>query len=96
MNLFLMATALQASTGSVFLYCYVGSMITDQFFIYGDIAYESDWHKLPLGLQKYFQLIIADAQRQRVFTGFNVIDLDLTAFTKVVTYPIFIENPILV
>lgn len=67
----------------IFIYCSVGSLATDQFHRFGDISYEFEWYKLPIDLQKYFTLIIADAQRPRVFTGFNIIDSNLMMFTKV-------------
>lgn len=72
-----------ASNCIVYLYCYVGSLTTDQFLRYGDVAYEFQWYKLPVDLQKYFPLIIANAQRPRIFSGFNIIDLNLVTFTKV-------------
>lgn len=71
------------STGNTFLYCFVGSLTTDQFRRYGDIAYEFKWYNLPIDMQKYFPLIIGNAQRPKVFTGLNIIDLNLSAFTKV-------------
>lgn len=67
----------------VFLYCFVGSLTTDQFHRFGDISYEFEWYQLPIDLQKYLTLIIADAQRPQVFTGFNIIDSSLMTFTKV-------------
>lgn len=35
-------------------------------------------------MQKYFPLIIANAQQPQIFTGLNIIDLDLVAFAKVI------------
>lgn len=71
------------SIGTVFLYCFFGSLTTDQFLRYAHISYESEWYTLPIELQKFIQLIIADAQRPRIFQGFKIIDLNLLAFTKV-------------
>lgn len=64
--------------------CYVGSYTTENFLRFGDASYESMWYKLPTDLQKYVILIIAEAQRPRVFNGFGVIDLNLMAATKVI------------
>lgn len=72
-----------ASNCIVYLYCYVGSLTTDQFLRYGDVAYEFQWYKLPVDLQKYFPLMIANAQRPQIFTGFSIIELNLVTFTKV-------------
>lgn len=72
-----------ASNCIVYLYCYVGSLTTDQFFRYGDVPYEFPWYKLPVDLQRYFPLIITNAQRAQCFNGLNIIDLNLVIFTKV-------------
>lgn len=71
------------SIGTVFLYCFIASLTTEQFSCYGDIAYESEWYKFPIKLQKCIHIIIADAQRPHVFYGFKILDLNLWAFTKV-------------
>lgn len=77
------------STGVVFLYCYVGSLTTDQFLRFGNIAYESEWFKMTVEQQKLIQLIIADAQRPLVFHGLQLINLNLEAFGKVNFNPRF-------
>lgn len=71
------------STGTVFLYCLTGSFTTNQFLRFADEAYESMWYKFPVDLQQYLRLIIANAQRRRVFHGFNFIELSLMTFGKV-------------
>lgn len=55
----------------------------NQFHRYGDISYEAQWIKMPIELQKFVQIVIADAQRPLKFTGLNLVDLNLTAFTTV-------------
>lgn len=67
----------------IFLYCAVGSFVTNQFLRYADITYESIWYEFPIDLQKYLVLIIADAQRPKVFDGLGIIDLNLMTFIKV-------------
>lgn len=83
LNALLLVIAFQMATGIVFLYCFTGSLSTEQFYRFGSMTYESDWYKWPNELQKYVLLIIANAQRPQIFNGFNVIDLNLLAFTKV-------------
>lgn len=78
----LLSTVL-GSPGTVFLYCFIGSLSTDQFIDFGQRSYEFDWYKLPINLQTFVQLIIADAQRPQIYNGFNIIDLNLPAFVKV-------------
>lgn len=63
----------------------MGSFTTDQFLRFADEAYDAMWYKIPVDLQKYLRLIIANAQRRRVFHGLNFIDLSLATFGKVST-----------
>lgn len=83
LNILVFFNALLSSDFAVFLYCYIGSLTTDQFLRYGDISYESGWYRLPIDLQTFIELIIADGQRSLSFHGFNIINLNLNAFTKV-------------
>lgn len=83
MDIFVAFLSIIMSTGNILLYCYVGSLTTDLFHSYGDISYESLWYKFPVNLQQYLRLIIADAQRPRVFRGFGYLTLSLMLFTKV-------------
>lgn len=71
------------STGIVLLFCYIGSMTSISFLGFGDTSYESNWLKMPINLQRFIQLIIADAQRPLIFTGMGLVDLNLRAFAKV-------------
>lgn len=71
------------STGTVLLYCWMGSFTTNQFFRFTDASYESMWYKFPVDLRKYLRLIIINAQRPRVYHGFRFIDLSLVTFVTV-------------
>lgn len=72
-----------SGTGTTFLYCLIGSWTTEQFLLFGDRSYESEWYKMPIDLQKIVQLMIIDAQQPLVFNGFGIIDLSLMTFIKV-------------
>lgn len=72
------------STGTTFVYCFMGSLTTEQFLGYSDIVYESDWYKMPIDMQKLLQFVIIDAQRPHIFNGFGIIDSNLTTFVKVI------------
>lgn len=89
-NIFFLLMCASLSTGCVFFFCSVGSYTTDNFLRFADISYESLWYKLPVHLQKYLPLIIADAQRPRFFRGLGIVNLNLMAFTKVVCCQIHI------
>lgn len=82
-GIFVAAMSMVMSTGNIFLYCFVGSLTTDIFWCYADVSYESHWYKFPVTLQKYMRMIIADANRPRIFTGLGIIDLNLMSFLKV-------------
>lgn len=71
------------STSLLFWYCYFGKIATDSFEAMADCLYESNWQSLPIELQKYFIIMIANAQRKLYYHGFGVVKLDLEAFTKV-------------
>lgn len=83
MEVLIVSHSIMLSTINTFLCCYVGSSTTDLFLRYADISYESLWYNFPTKLQQYLRLIIADAQRPRVFQGLAIIDLNLTLFTMV-------------
>lgn len=82
-NIFVVLISVSMGSGTVLLYCYVGTFTTTQFLYYADATYESAWYSYPLNMQKAVQMIIADAQRPLIFYGFGVIDLNLITFTKV-------------
>lgn len=83
LNVIVLLFGVQCGTGTVFLYCYIGSLTTEQFFRYGNKTYESLWYKMPMEQRKYMKFMIANAQRPHVFHGFGIIDLNLMAFTAV-------------
>lgn len=48
-----------------------------------DRLYECKWHELPISLQKYFILMIQNAQQPVYYHGFGVALLNMQTFTKV-------------
>lgn len=83
MDIIFLAVCVQASTGTVLLFCYVGSITTSEFLRYGDISYQSDWFRMTINQQKCILLIIVDAQRPLIFDGLGIIDFHLPTFVKV-------------
>lgn len=73
------------SIGNIFIYCFVGSFTTDNFFRYAEISYESLWYQLPVNLQQYLRLIISNAQRPQIFNGLRIFDLSFMLFTRVLS-----------
>lgn len=48
--------------------------------------YDSDWYKLPMGLQKYFVMMIANAQIPLQYHGYGLITLNLQTFSQVMKH----------
>lgn len=71
------------STSLLFFYCYFGKIATDSLEGMADCLFESNWHELPIELQKYFLIMIGNAQRKLHYHGFGIVRLDLEAFSKV-------------
>lgn len=68
---------------NLFVFCYFGKLATDSFSNMGDCLFEYDWQALPIDLQKYFPLMIQNAQRRILYHGFGILVLKLETFTKV-------------
>lgn len=67
----------------IFLYCLFGRLATDQFDELSNYLFDSDWPNLPVKLQKYYILMLANVQQPHYFDGFGVLVLDLETFRKV-------------
>lgn len=68
---------------NLFVYCYYGKMATESFEKLNDCVYDVNWYELPIGLQKYFILMIQNTQRPIFYYGFGVAVLNLETFTDV-------------
>lgn len=82
-GIFVASMSIIMSTGNIFLYCFVGSFTTENFWRYADASYETLWYKFPVNLQKYLRMIIANAHRPRIFNGLGIINLSLMSFMMV-------------
>lgn len=67
----------------LFLLCFFGKIATDSFAEMGDIFYGADWQNLSPALQRYFVVIIANAQQPLYYDGFGVAILNLEMFQRV-------------
>lgn len=67
----------------MFLLCFFGKIATDSFAEMGDISYGADWQNLSPALQRYFIVIIANAQQPLYYDGFGVAILNLEMFQRV-------------
>lgn len=58
-------------------------MATLNFERMTDIVFEMNWLDLPVDLQKYFILIIANMQKPLYYYGGGIVILDLSTFVNV-------------
>lgn len=72
-----------SSLSYLFLYCYFGKLATESFQKMTDCMFESNWQELPINLQKYLILMIANMQRPLHYHGSRIAVLNLVSFTKV-------------
>lgn len=82
-NLCLLFMAVTSNVATISVYCYYGKMATES---YKDMAYclfESNWLYLPVELQKFFIMMIADAQIPLQYHAFHIVTLNLETLTKV-------------
>lgn len=75
---------------TLFLYCYFGALVIECYDEMPKCLFESNWQGLSVDLQKYFILMIGNANRPLHYHGFGFTTLDLKTFSSlikaVVTY----------
>lgn len=69
---------------NLFLYCHFGKRTTDAYAGLADNLFESNWIELPVEIQKYFTLMISNAQLPLAYNGFYLVFLNLETFLKVI------------
>lgn len=69
---------------NLFIYCYFAYKPAEYYIRAGDLLYDVDWIKLPPNLQKYFILMIQDAQIPIFYHGFHIIDMHFETFVQVI------------
>lgn len=78
-----MAVATPVTLATLFLYCYFGKIASESYAKMADCLCECNWENLSLKHQKYFVIMIENAQRPMNYYGFGIAALDLETFTKV-------------
>lgn len=78
-----MIVAFVSGLSNMFVYCYLGKTATDNYAAFADCIYSCQWPMLPIKLQRFFQLMIGNAQSCLYYDGFGVVVLDLETFTSV-------------
>lgn len=82
-SFFMLLIGFSAGISNLFVYCYFGKLATDSFQKMADYLYESNWHELPINLQKEFVVMILNTQKPLHYTGFGIAVLNLETFLKV-------------
>lgn len=82
-DIIIIVTVIFVGISTLFSYCYYGKLATESFLKIGDCLFDANWQSLPVQLQKYFVIMIADAQRELYYHGFEVAILNLITFNKV-------------
>lgn len=54
-----------------FLFCHFGDKITTEFESIGDTAYQIEWYRFPLDMQKDLQVVIVLAQKRIFMRGYG-------------------------
>lgn len=75
--------AFAVSVVNLYLYCYADATITVDCLKYSEIICEIDWYLMPVDLQKYLILMIQSGHQILVFSGYDIIKLNLESFTSV-------------
>lgn len=76
-----MASTVSLST--LFLYCYFGQVAGDCYDRMDITFYKSNWLNIPIELQKYFVIMIGNAQIPLNYHGFGIAFLNLNTYLRV-------------
>lgn len=69
---------------TLFIYCFFGLLATESFDKMGGHLYNDlNWYKLPIEIQRYLVIMIADMQNSIYYHGFRYVPLDLRTFINV-------------
>lgn len=68
---------------TTFLYCFFGKMATEHFTLMADCLFQSNWLDLPIKLQKYYIIMIQNAQKPIYYNAFGMTVIGLETFTHV-------------
>lgn len=75
--------SLLVSSANLFLYCYYGKRSTNDYAEMAHTLYASNWYQHSAGLQRFFKMMIANAQIPLFYHGFRIVQLNLETYLKV-------------
>lgn len=81
-NILALSTAAALGLANLFVYCYFGEMTIDGFENMVRDIWDTNWHELPIELQKYYIMMIQNMQRPHChhYDGFGLATLDMHTF----------------
>lgn len=82
-GILLLFIGIAAAISNLFLYCYFGQFAHDYYLDIANCYYNANWLTLPSNIQKYFVLLIANAQRPLRYHGLGLAFVDLNTFLRV-------------
>lgn len=68
---------------NIFICCFLGKLATESYSKMAVALYNCNWHELTLSEQKYFIVMLGNAQRPLNYTGYGLVTLDLEKFSSV-------------
>lgn len=83
LTLLMITIAVLVSISNLFVYSYFGQGANETHMEISDCFFQTEWFYLPNYLQKYFVIIIANAQRPLYYHGFGVANINLNTFIQV-------------
>lgn len=84
MNLYMITVSTTGSGSVLFLNCYFGEKAANSYLDMAQHFYMmSAWYKLPIDLQRYYVLMMANAQRPTYYDGLGIAYLNIPTFGRV-------------
>ncbi|XP_043596776.1 odorant receptor 4-like [Bombus pyrosoma] len=76
-------TLLTSFTFNIFIFCYIGELLSEQCSEIGTVSYEIDWYNLPAKEAYNLILLISISQYPPKLTAGKIIELSLNTFSSV-------------
>lgn len=76
-------TVFTIMNGNLFALCFCGKLATESYRIMPNYLYEPNGRKIPVDLQKYFVLMIGNAQMPLSYHGYHIAIVDLETYLNV-------------
>lgn len=82
LNFYMILMSLLVSGANLYLYCYYGDRSTRNFDQMAHVIFQSNWNERPVEIQKFFKMMIANAQRPLFYHGLYIFHLNLETYLK--------------